>query len=110
MRLCPHRTLPHGKAGPGHKTLCCLQRPKIPVFFPLKTHVKPYLEAVGVPIAFADGIQGVFIIQRRPLVGRHLRGGRSAKGTERQKVEEEEEEGGRGRNTHPLKPPPPPGS
>lgn len=36
--------------------------------------MKPYLEAVGIPITFADGVQGVFIIQRRPLVGRHLHG------------------------------------
>lgn len=46
--------------------------------FPFSPQNSPYLEPVGVPIAFADGVQGVFIVQRGPLVGGHLRGGGSA--------------------------------
>lgn len=79
-QLCPCQTLPHGKAGPRWKTL--LQNPLcrspghkiLPPPPPPKTHMKPYLEAVGVPIAFTDGVQGVFVVQRRPLVSRHLHG------------------------------------
>lgn len=58
---------------PGNAASRC-RDPNLPLF----PKTGPYLEPVGVPIAFADGIQGVFVVQRSPLVGGHLRGGGSA--------------------------------
>lgn len=34
--------------------------------------MKLYLKAIGVSITVTKGFQGVFIVQRCPLVGRHL--------------------------------------
>lgn len=87
--------------------LCCLPGYKIPFFLP-KRHMKLYLKAIRVSITVTKGLQGVFIVQRRPLVGRHLHGEISNRGAQWPGNEEEDEGGGR--FTHLLKPPPPPGS
>lgn len=87
--------------------LCSLPGHKIPFFLP-KRYMKLYLKAIGVSITVTKGVQGVFVIQRRPLVGRHLHREISNRGTQRPGVEEEDE--GQGRFTHLLKPPSPPGS
>lgn len=72
-RLCPmERLVPGGK--PFCKTPFAARQGIKSSPPPPKTHMKPYLEAVGVPIAFTDGVQGVFVVQRRPLVSRHLHG------------------------------------
>lgn len=68
--------------------------------------MKLYLKAIGVSISITKGLQGVFIIQCCPLVGRHLH--REIRGAQWPGNEEEDE--GQGRFTHLLKPPLPPGS
>lgn len=67
--------------------------------------MKLYLKAIGVSITVTKGVQGVFVIQRRPFVGRHLHREISNRVAQQPRVEEEDE--GQGRFTHLLKPPPP---
>jgi len=97
---CPRWTLPHGKVGPRWKTpsatpsaACQDLKSSFLSPRPPKPHTKPYLEAVGVPIAFTDGVQGVFVVQRCPLVGRHLRreiGKRRCSGLRKRRKDSEE--------------------